>query len=139
MVPSSFPVTREGGLTPGAEPTALRFGRIGYAGTASKASMDASHHFSKAGETACRCRRAVNRVSDVIQHILRILHRCALSASERRRHAMPTRFRQSTGGGRPTSSWLAGIMIGWTVTTLAAGAMMFGAGMAVGQAMIKPK
>jgi len=31
------------------------------------------------------------------------------------------------------------MMIGWTVSTLATGAMMLGAGMAVGQAMTKPK
>jgi hypothetical protein len=52
---------------------------------------------------------------------------------------MQTRFRQPTGGGRPTPSWLAGIMIGWTVSSLATGAMMFGAGMAISQAMTKPK
>jgi hypothetical protein len=52
---------------------------------------------------------------------------------------MHARLRDPNAAGKPTPSWLAGIMIGWTVTTLAAGAMMFGAGMAVGQAMTKPK
>ena len=52
---------------------------------------------------------------------------------------MQTRFRQPTGEGRPTPSWLAGLMIGLTVSTLATGAMMFGAGMAIGQVIAKPK
>jgi len=52
---------------------------------------------------------------------------------------MTTRFRESVGGGRPTPSWLAGIMIGMTVSTLATAAMMLGAGMAIGQAINRPK
>jgi len=52
---------------------------------------------------------------------------------------MQTRFRDPIADKRPTSSWFAGIMIGMTVSTLATGAMMLGAGMAIGQAMTKPK
>jgi hypothetical protein len=52
---------------------------------------------------------------------------------------MQTRFRDLAGAGRPTPFWFAGIMIGLTVTTLATGAILFGTGMAVGQAMTKPK
>jgi len=52
---------------------------------------------------------------------------------------MQTRFRDPIGEERPTPSWLAGIMIGVTVSTLATGAMMLGAGMAIGQAMTRPK
>jgi hypothetical protein len=35
---------------------------------------------------------------------------------------------------RPEPSWLAGAMIGLTITTLATGAIMLGAGLAVGAA-----
>jgi len=52
---------------------------------------------------------------------------------------MHARFRDPNAAGKPTPSWLAGIMIGCTVTTLATGAMMLGAGMAIGQAMTRPK
>jgi hypothetical protein len=52
---------------------------------------------------------------------------------------MQTRSRDPLGAGRPTPFWFAGIMIGLTVTTLATGAILLGAGMAVGQAMSKPK
>ena len=43
---------------------------------------------------------------------------------------------KETGGppNRPEPSWLAGAMIGMTISTLAAGAMMLGVGMALGQA-----
>jgi hypothetical protein len=52
---------------------------------------------------------------------------------------MQTRFRESNDAGRPQPSWLAGVMIGLTISSLATGAMMFGAGMAIGQAMTRPK
>ena len=52
---------------------------------------------------------------------------------------MQTRFKQPIGEERPTPSWLAGIMIGMTVSTLATGAMMLGAGLAIGQAITRPK
>jgi hypothetical protein len=52
---------------------------------------------------------------------------------------MQTRFRDPIGDARPTPSWFAGIMIGLTVSTLATGAILLGAGMAVSQAMTKPK
>jgi hypothetical protein len=45
-------------------------------------------------------------------------------------------MRRSKEGGappQPAAPWLAGAMIGITITTLAAGAMMLGAGMALGQ------
>ncbi len=43
------------------------------------------------------------------------------------------------GEKRPTPSWLTGIVIGMTVSTLATGAMMLGAGLAIGQAITRPK
>jgi hypothetical protein len=47
-------------------------------------------------------------------------------------------MRRSKEGGdlprRPEPSWLAGAMIGLTITTLATGAIMLGAGLAVGAA-----
>ena len=52
---------------------------------------------------------------------------------------MQTRFREPLSAGRPTPSWLAGIMIGLTVSTLATGAMMLGAGMAISKSVTKPK
>jgi hypothetical protein len=52
---------------------------------------------------------------------------------------MRTRFKEPLSAGRPTPSWLVGVMIGVTVSTLAAGAMMLGAGLAVGQAIRRPK
>jgi hypothetical protein len=52
---------------------------------------------------------------------------------------MQTRFRDPIGDARPTPSWLVGIMIGLTVSTLATGAILLGTGMAVSQAMTKPK
>jgi hypothetical protein len=78
-------------------------------------------------------------VAVVGQGILRIPQRCALSAGRGDVTAMQTRFRDPIGAERPTPSWLAGIMIGLTVSTLATGAMMFGAGIAIGQAVTKPK
>jgi len=38
-----------------------------------------------------------------------------------------------------TPPWMAGILIGMTITTLATGAILLGAGMAIGQAMTQPK
>ena len=52
---------------------------------------------------------------------------------------MQTRFKEPDSAGRPTPSWLAGLMIGMTVSTLATGAMMLGAGLAIGEAATKPK
>ena len=52
---------------------------------------------------------------------------------------MQTRFKNPAGEERPTPSWLAGLMIGWTISTMATGAMMLGAGMAIGQTLAKPK
>ena len=40
---------------------------------------------------------------------------------------------------RPEGSWLIGAMIGLAVGTLATGAMMLGASLAVGQAVIRGK
>ena len=45
--------------------------------------------------------------------------------------------RNKEAGGppnQPGTPWLAGAMIGMTIMTMAAGAMMVGAGMALGQA-----
>jgi hypothetical protein len=51
------------------------------------------------------------------------------------RSTMMRRSKEASGPpGRPETSWLAGAMIGMTITTLAAGAMMLGVGMALGQA-----
>ncbi len=46
---------------------------------------------------------------------------------------------KETGGQppKPEVPWLAGAMIGMTITTMAAGAMMWGAGMALQAAPIK--
>jgi hypothetical protein len=52
---------------------------------------------------------------------------------------MQTRFRDPIGDARPTPSWFAGIMIGLTVSTLAAGAMLLGTGLAITQSVTKPK
>jgi hypothetical protein len=40
---------------------------------------------------------------------------------------------------RPELSWLAGAMIGLSISTLATGAIMLGAGMAIGQAVTRGK
>ena len=52
---------------------------------------------------------------------------------------MQTRFREPISAGRPTPSWLVGIMIGMTVSSLATGAMMLGAALAMTQSVTKPK
>jgi hypothetical protein len=51
------------------------------------------------------------------------------------RSTMMRRNKEAAGPpNRPEASWMAGAMIGMTITTLAAGAMMLGVGMALGQA-----
>lgn len=52
---------------------------------------------------------------------------------------MQPRGRDPSGPQRPTAPWLAGIMIGMTITSLAAGAILLGTGMAIGQAINPPK
>jgi hypothetical protein len=48
---------------------------------------------------------------------------------------MMRRSKEAAGPpSRPEIPWLAAAMIGMTITTLAAGAMMLGVGMALGQA-----
>ncbi len=51
------------------------------------------------------------------------------------------RRNKETGGppSKPEVPWLAGAMIGLTIATLATGAMMFGAGIALGQAATRCK
>jgi hypothetical protein len=75
----------------------------------------------------------------VIQHLLRIPLQHALSEDRGDTATMQARLRDTTGAGRPTPSWFAGIMIGLTVSGLATSAMMLGAGLAIGQAMTRPK
>lgn len=75
----------------------------------------------------------------VIHVILRNPQRCALFPVTGDALPMQTRFREPLSAGRPTPSWLAGIMIGLTVSTLATGAMMLGAGMAISKSVTKPK
>jgi hypothetical protein len=54
--------------------------------------------------------------------------------------AMTSRARDTISPGRPTPSpWVAGIVIGMTITTLATAAMMLGVGLAVGQAINRGK
>jgi len=53
---------------------------------------------------------------------------------------MPRGKQTGFGGGKqpPTyGSWLAGLMIGMTVSNLAAGAMMLGTGKALGKIMVE--
>jgi hypothetical protein len=53
---------------------------------------------------------------------------------------MMRRSKEAGGPPRPeTPSWLAGAMIGLTISTLATGAIMLGAGMALGQAVTRGK
>ena len=52
---------------------------------------------------------------------------------------MMQRRKESAAPGRPQAPWLAGAMIGLTVSALAAGAMMLGAGLAMGQAAVTPR
>jgi hypothetical protein len=57
-----------------------------------------------------------------------------------RDRSRPTMMRRSKDAGgqppKPEVPWLAGAMIGMTITTMAAGAMMLGAGMALQAAPI---
>jgi hypothetical protein len=51
---------------------------------------------------------------------------------------MMRRSKETAGPRRPeTPSWLAGAMIGLTISTLATSAIMLGAGMAIGQAVTR--
>jgi hypothetical protein len=52
---------------------------------------------------------------------------------------MKPRTRDPISPGRPTPPWLAGIVIGMTISTLAVGAVLLGTGMAIGQAISRPK
>ena len=52
---------------------------------------------------------------------------------------MPRSKDQSGPPHRPEGPWFMGAMIGLAVGTLATGAMMLGASLAVGQAMIRGK
>ena len=50
------------------------------------------------------------------------------------------RRNQDTGGPhRPETPWLAGAMIGLTIATLATGAIILGASLALGQAITRGK
>ena len=50
---------------------------------------------------------------------------------------MMRRFKEGSPPRRPETPWLAAAMLGLTISTLAGGAIMLGAGLAIGQA-IKP-
>ena len=52
---------------------------------------------------------------------------------------MIRRSKEASGPRRPEIPWLAGAMIGLTISTLATGAMMLGAGLAIGQAVTRCK
>jgi hypothetical protein len=52
---------------------------------------------------------------------------------------MMRRAKESGGPRQPETPWLAGAMIGLTISTLAAGAMMLGAGLALGEATLRGK
>ncbi len=45
------------------------------------------------------------------------------------------RNKEQSGPRRPETPWLAAAMLGLTITTLASSAAMFGAGVAIGQAV----
>jgi hypothetical protein len=47
---------------------------------------------------------------------------------------MIRRGKEPANPRKPETPWLAGAMIGLTISTLATGAMMLGVGMAIGQA-----
>jgi hypothetical protein len=54
--------------------------------------------------------------------------------------AMMRRNKESAGPQRPEApSWLVGAMIGMAISSLATGAIMLGAGMAIGQAATRGK
>jgi hypothetical protein len=50
---------------------------------------------------------------------------------------MIRRSKETTGPRKPAPPWLAGAMIGLTISTLATSAIMFGAGLAIGQAVTR--
>ena len=51
---------------------------------------------------------------------------------------MMRRSKEAAGPRRPENpSWLAGVMIGMTISTLATSAIMLGAGLAMGQAVTR--
>lgn len=52
---------------------------------------------------------------------------------------MMRRSKEQAGPRKPEAPWLAGAMIGLTISTLATGAMMLGAGLAIGQAATRCK
>ena len=53
---------------------------------------------------------------------------------------MMRRSKETAGPARPeTPSWLMGAMIGLTISSLATGAIMLGAGLAIGQAVKRGK
>jgi hypothetical protein len=52
---------------------------------------------------------------------------------------MMRRSKEADPPRRPEPSWLAGAMIGMTISTLATGAILLGAGLAIGQAVTRGK
>jgi hypothetical protein len=53
---------------------------------------------------------------------------------------MMRRSKEASGPRRPeTPSWLAGAMIGLTISTMATSAILLGAGLALGQAVTRGK
>jgi hypothetical protein len=52
---------------------------------------------------------------------------------------MMRRSKEADPPRRPEPNWLAGALIGLTISTLATGAIMLGAGLAVGQAATRGK
>jgi hypothetical protein len=68
--------------------------------------------------------------------------RCAPRNDSESRHGRRTtvhRSKEADPPRRPEPSWLVGAMIGMTISTLAAGAIMLGAGLAVGQVSTRGK
>ena len=49
------------------------------------------------------------------------------------------RYKEPSGPRQLPPPWLAGAMIGLTISTMATGAIMFGAGLAFSQAIIRGK
>src|SRR3954464_3989643 len=62
---------------------------------------------------------------------------CPDTVPTRRRLSMMRRGKEADIPRRPETPWLAGAAIGIAIATLATGAMMLGAGLAVGQAVIR--
>jgi hypothetical protein len=52
---------------------------------------------------------------------------------------MMRRSKETSGPRRPAPPWLAGAMIGLTISTLATSAIMLGTGLAIGQAATRGK